>query len=96
MTECTCSRVGLRSRRPYGTHRTGPAHAGGNYIYYGDAAQAPYGEKTTEQVRALTLDRAKLLMEDCQSKALVVACNTATSAAIHQLRRLYPDRPVIA
>lgn len=66
-----------------------------NYIYYGDAAQAPYGEKTTEQVRALTLDRAKLLMEDCQSKALVVACNTATSAAIHQLRRLYPDRPVI-
>ena len=51
------------------------------YLYFGDSANAPYGSKTTEQVRALTLDAARMLM-DRGVKALVVACNTATSAAI--------------
>ncbi|MDO4732658.1 MAG: glutamate racemase [Bacillota bacterium] len=66
-----------------------------NYIYYGDAANAPYGEKSVEQVRALTLDRADFLLDALSAKALVVACNTATSAAIEQLRQKYPDQPVI-
>lgn len=64
------------------------------YLYYGDSANAPYGDKTTQQVRQLTLDAARLLL-DKGAKALVVACNTATAAAINTLRELYPDQIII-
>ena len=64
------------------------------YLYFGDSANAPYGTKTTEEVRALTIAAAKRLMErGC--KALVVACNTATAAAIIQLRAMYPEKIII-
>lgn len=64
------------------------------YLYFGDSANAPYGTRPTSEVRALTLAAAKHLMaRGC--KALVVACNTATAAAIADLRALYPDRIVI-
>ena len=65
-----------------------------NYLYFGDSANAPYGEKTTEEVRALTLQAAEMLF-DRGAKALVVACNTATSAAIHILREKYPEKIII-
>lgn len=64
------------------------------YLYFGDSANAPYGNRTTEQVRQLTLDAAQMLMER-GIKALVVACNTATAAAIEQLRQTYPDTIII-
>ena len=67
---------------------------GENYLYFGDSANAPYGEKTAEEVRALTLRAAEMLF-DRGVKALVVACNTATSAAIHILRETYPDKIII-
>ena len=65
-----------------------------NYLYFGDSANAPYGEKTTEEVRRLTLLAAQMLF-DRGAKALVVACNTATSAAIHILRETYKDKIII-
>lgn len=65
-----------------------------NYLYYGDSAHAPYGEKTTEQVRQLTMDAAQMLVER-GVKALVIACNTATSAAIRDLRERYPDMVIV-
>ncbi len=65
-----------------------------NYIYLGDSANAPYGTKTLEQVVALVCKDAEYLY-DKGVKALVVACNTATSAAIHILREKYKDIPVI-
>ena len=65
-----------------------------HYLYFGDSANAPYGEKTTEQVRQLTMAAAERLIKR-GVKALVVACNTATSAAIHVLREKYPDMVVI-
>ena len=64
------------------------------FLYYGDSANAPYGTKTTEQVRQLTLAAAQHLL-DRGCKALVVACNTATAAAIEDLRAKYPDTVVI-
>ena len=64
------------------------------YLYFGDSANAPYGTKTKEEVKALTFAAAKKLM-DRGIKALVVACNTATSAAINDLRQAYPDLIVI-
>lgn len=64
------------------------------YIYFGDSANAPYGTRTTEEVRVLTLSAAAMLYER-GIKALVVACNTATAAAIEQLREEYTDIVVI-
>ena len=64
------------------------------YLYFGDSANAPYGTKTKAQVRDLTCAAAERLMAR-GLKALVVACNTATSAAIHDLREAYPDLIVI-
>ena len=62
---------------------------GERFYYFGDSANAPYGKKTTEKVRELTLAAGKKLLEDLGCKALVVACNTATAAAIIDLRENY-------
>ena len=67
---------------------------GERYLYFGDSANAPYGTKTKDEVEALTFAAARRLMTR-GVKALVVACNTATSAAIHDLREAYPDTIVI-
>lgn len=64
------------------------------FLYYGDSANAPYGRRSTAQVQELTLAAANKMME-YGLKALVVACNTATAAAIHALRQTYPDLIVI-
>ena len=65
-----------------------------NYIYLGDSANAPYGTKTLEQVIELVCKDAEYLYQK-GIKALVVACNTATSAGIQILREKYTDIPVI-
>ena len=65
------------------------------YLYYGDCANAPYGSRSTAQVRALTLAAAEHLVQHYPIKALVVACNTATAAAIRELRRQYPQLIII-
>ena len=67
---------------------------GEKFLYFGDSANAPYGKRTTAQVRQLTMDAAAMLMER-GLKALVVACNTATAAAITDLRQVYPDTVII-
>lgn len=64
------------------------------FLYFGDSANAPYGTRPTEEIRDLTLKAAEKLIAR-GIKALVVACNTATSAAINDLRALYPDLIVI-
>ena len=66
-----------------------------NYLYFGDCANAPYGSRSTEEVRQLTLAAAETLIANYPVKALVVACNTATAAAINHLREKYPDLIVI-
>lgn len=66
-----------------------------DFIYYGDSANAPYGTKTLEAVRKLTCEHAKNLLIDQHAKGLVVACNTATSAAVRILREKYPDIPIV-
>ena len=64
------------------------------YLYFGDSANAPYGAKTTRQVRELTMQAAEKLLER-GVKALVIACNTATAAAIIDLREKYPEEIII-
>ncbi len=65
-----------------------------DYLYFGDSANAPYGTKTIEEIQALTLKNVERLYRS-GIKALVIACNTATSAAIHLLREIYTDIPVV-
>ena len=65
-----------------------------DFIYFGDSANAPYGTKSLEQVIDLVCKDADYLYQK-GVKALVVACNTATSAAIGILRERYQDIPVI-
>lgn len=65
-----------------------------NFLYYGDSLHAPYGVRSVEEVRELTMDAAKLLVER-GIKALVLACNTATSAAAAALREAYPELVII-
>ena len=67
---------------------------GERFLYFGDSGNAPYGTKSREEVEALTLSAADMLMRR-GLKALVVACNTATSAAIDTLRKKYPDMIVV-
>ncbi|WP_346884243.1 glutamate racemase [Clostridium sp. UBA4395] len=65
-----------------------------NYIYIGDSLNAPYGVKTPEEVRKLTFNMVDKLIS-MNVKAIVVACNTATSIAIDELRMSYKEIPII-
>ena len=55
---------------------------GADIFYIADTAYAPYGEKTPEQILERCVDITEYLLEKHEIKALIVACNTATSAAI--------------
>lgn len=65
-----------------------------NYIYFGDSKNAPYGTKTKKEIRDLTFNAVEFLLEK-GAKGIVVACNTATSAAVAELRVVYPDIPLV-
>ena len=67
---------------------------GEDFIYYGDSRHAPYGTKTTEEVRSLTISHVKNFLAE-GDKAVAIACNTATAAAVAELRRLYPTLPLV-
>jgi glutamate racemase len=65
------------------------------FIYHADTAHAPYGERDDTYVLARTLAVAHELIETHRAKLLVVACNTATAAAIHELRAVWPALPIV-
>lgn len=65
-----------------------------DYLYFGDSKNAPYGIKEKEKVRELTCMHADRMF-DMGAKGLVVACNTATSAAVRVLRERYPQVPIV-
>ncbi len=63
------------------------------FLYFGDSRNAPYGSRPLQEIRALTMAHADRLLQE--SKALVIACNTATSVAAQELRQRYPDRIIV-
>lgn len=63
------------------------------YIYFGDSGNAPYGVRSKEEIKELSFNVVDYLL-NFKIKALVVACNTATSVAIEELRNNL-DIPVI-
>ena len=65
-----------------------------NYIYYGDSGNAPYGDKSDDEITTLTMACIGKLMA-MNVKAILIACNTATSAAVDELRAAYPERIII-
>ncbi|HYE83047.1 MAG TPA: glutamate racemase [Clostridia bacterium] len=60
----------------------------GDYLYYADTKHVPYGTKPKEEVRGYIFDAADFFANK-GAEALVVACNTATSIAINDLRARY-------
>lgn len=67
---------------------------GENFVYFGDSLHAPYGVRPAQEVCLLARAAVEHLLEqDC--KAIVIACNTATSAAAALLREQYPEVPIV-
>ena len=63
-------------------------------LYLGDCGHIPYGEKTPEFIRQRCSVMAGFFREQ-GAKALVIACNTATVAGVADLRRDFPDWPIV-
>ncbi len=59
-----------------------------DYIYYADTLNAPYGTREKHEVKKLVYDAVDFIVRQ-GVKGVVIACNTATSAAVEDLRRLY-------
>jgi glutamate racemase len=66
-----------------------------DFVYFSDAGHAPYGEKGEQFVSDRSLAIAVDLLEQHRIKGLVVACNTATAAAVHLLRARHTQLPVV-
>ena len=62
--------------------------SGEDLIYIGDTARYPYGPKPASEVRSYAIDLATSLVRDFNAKLIVVACNTAASVALSELRSL--------
>jgi len=65
-----------------------------DFLFFGDSANAPYGTRTLEDVRELTVGHISRMVDE-GAKAVCLACNTATSAAVDRLREMYTDIPII-
>lgn len=64
-----------------------------NTIFLGDSAHAPYGQRSKENLIALSAKNIDWLLEN-NAKLIIVACNTATTNAIEELRSRY-EIPII-
>lgn len=65
------------------------------FIYVADSGHAPYGERDDVHIIRRSHAISRHLVELHNIKALVVACNTATAAAIGQLRQTYAELPIV-
>ena len=65
-----------------------------DFIYFGDSAYAPYGVKTKEQITERCVEIIDFFISK-GVKAVVIACNTATSASANYLRKKYKNLPII-
>ena len=65
-----------------------------DYRYVADSANCPYGARTAEEIRRLSLGISDWLIEG-GADVVVVACNTASAAALTDLRTAYPDTPFV-
>lgn len=66
-----------------------------DFVYVADSGHAPYGERDPAHVIGRAQALTRQLLSQHHIKALVVACNTATAAAIHLLRQQHTQLPII-
>jgi glutamate racemase len=65
-----------------------------HYLFYGDNKNAPYGPRPLEEIRALSAAGIDVLLSR-RVKAIVIACNTATSAYAEIVRAAHPELPIV-
>jgi glutamate racemase len=65
-----------------------------NAIYVADQGRVPYGPRPIDEVRAFTVELVRFLLRQ-DVKLIVVACNTASAAALWPLRHQFPDMPFV-
>jgi glutamate racemase len=65
-----------------------------NVIYFADQGHVPYGPRLMDEVRGFSEAITRFLL-DRGAKLIVVACNTASAAALHSLRQIFPDIPFV-
>lgn len=105
MIEEECPPVEETARRPIGLFDSGVGGLtvldamrrrmpGEDYLFLGDTARVPYGAKSQKTIIRYTLQAAAKLI-GLRIKLLVIACNTATAAALPVLRETWPDMPII-
>ena len=68
---------------------------GADVVYAADSAHVPYGTKTPEFIRTRSLAIAAFLIDTTHARAVVVACNTATTHAVALLRSTRPAVPTV-
>lgn len=64
------------------------------FLFFADRDHVPYGTKSVPVVRGYVREAFRFLVEKQKADAIVVACNTATSVAVDEMRRLY-EVPII-
>ncbi|MCK4978463.1 MAG: glutamate racemase [Anaerolineales bacterium] len=65
-----------------------------NLVYLADQAHVPYGSRRLEEVRAYSEKVTRYLLSQ-GAKLIVVACNTASAAALRYLRQAFPEIPFV-
>lgn len=65
-----------------------------NMLYFADQAHVPYGSRSLAEVRTFSEKITRYLLAE-GAKIVVVACNTASAAALHWLRETFPDTPFV-
>lgn len=64
------------------------------YIYFADTLNVPYGSRSSDDIRDLTIQAVDKLVE-MGCKLVVIACNTASAYGLHSLRAIYPNFPLV-
>ncbi|MDX1933306.1 MAG: glutamate racemase [Capsulimonadales bacterium] len=64
-------------------------------LYLGDNLHIPYGPRPVEQIRTFSVAITRYLIDVGRCRCIVVACNTATSAAVPLLRETFPMLPIV-
>lgn len=70
------------------------AYPNEDILYFADQAHVPYGSRSVQEIRRYSAEITRFLF-DRGAKIIVVACNTASAAALSYLRDAFPDIPVV-
>lgn len=64
-------------------------------VYLGDTVHFPYGEKSFEEIVSCSSHAISQIIDRWNPRAVIIACNTISVTALDELRKLYPDLPIV-